>query len=81
MSKQKYVVEPRTSEGKLDVKRLSEIPFPVDGVTEEKLFDYYFRHYEGEKKYSEFGYGETASQEDIKKWYESKGWYIRPKTW
>jgi hypothetical protein len=55
MSKKKYVVEPRTKEGKLDVKRLTEIPFPIEGITEEKLFDYYFRHQEGEKKYSEHG--------------------------
>lgn len=53
----------------------------IESLYQQFGFDYYFKHQEGEKKYSEHGYGEVASQEDIKKWYESKGWYIRPKTW
>ena len=65
---QVFVVEGRKPDGSLDVK--NEPPFLY--ATMRQLFDYYFRKHPQADK---------AAQEEILKWYNSKGWYYRPKTW
>lgn len=74
--KKKFVVEARFEDGTLNVKAPT-VPegsrLPVDGATEDQLFDFFF------KKNPNY---RTASWHDLVEFYDSLGGYvIREKTW
>lgn len=65
----KHVCEERYPDGTLDVKR-HDAPFREGDL--DKIAKYY---------YGENPKVESASWQEIEVWYNSKGWYLRPKTW
>ena len=65
-----YVVEARNPDGTLNLK--GEQP-PFITATEDELFDLYFKHNPDGAS--------SVSLETIAKWYRSKGWVYRVKTW
>ena len=71
----KYVIEPRNSDGSLNVKHYDpkEPKSFITGITEKEFCDYYFKE-SGDKS-------ESQSMEVIYKWFNDKGLYIRRKTW
>lgn len=83
MKPQLYVVEPRHKDGSLNVKDHDcFLAFKASGVTERFIVEYFFRHSEDTKELDKsVAHVQTASMETIYKWYNAKGWYIRPKTW
>lgn len=66
----RYAVEKRTPDGQLD---FSAPQPPFIEATVNELCDYFFAR-------SDFA-GESASQEQIAKWYADQGFYYRVKTW
>lgn len=69
----KLIVEKRHEDGSLD---FSEPQPPswmqYDGVSADRLCDYWFRHNPG---------AERVSQDTVIRWFMEKGWQIRAKTW
>lgn len=70
----KYVVEARLKDGSLNVKHYdkNEPMSFITGISANELFDFYFRHNDGI---------ESATQEDIIKWFGNRGEIIRRKYW
>jgi hypothetical protein len=81
--KKLFVVEARHKDGTLNVKDYEVMfAFKASGVTERFIVEYFFRHTEDTKDIDKsVAHVQTASMETIYKWYNEKGWYIRPKTW
>jgi len=71
----KFVIEPRNSDGSLNVKHYDprEPESFITGIAEKGICDYYFRE-SGDKSKSQ-------TMEVINKWFNDKGLYIRRKTW
>jgi len=69
-----FIVEPRNIDGSLNVKDENNCfqTFNVEGVTENQIFDYYFRIFPA--LYSD-------SWTNVRKFFANKGWYIREKNW
>jgi hypothetical protein len=66
---QKYIVESRHPDGSLNVK---DTTCPLLVATYNQICDVYFR---------EHPEADSTPQEAIKEYFNSKGWYFRPKTW
>jgi hypothetical protein len=68
-----YVVEPRNADGSLNLKLpLKPFNIPIEGITEDKLFDIFFAQHR-EKK--------SAGLAEVVNWLEGLGYKIRVKTW
>lgn len=50
----------------------TDLNLPFMEADEDRICQYYFRNVPGEG---------SATQEEIAKWYNDRGWYFRPKTW
>lgn len=70
-----YVVEPRHPDGSLDVKRIDGefgSKYPASGITERKVFRYYFLAHPKAR---------GASAAEVWEWYRAQGLCVRIKTW
>jgi hypothetical protein len=74
MRHQLFVVEPRNEDGSLNTKHYdpSEPKEFITGITEDGIFDFYFRHNKDKQ---------SASQEEVAEWYRQRGLRYRRKTW
>lgn len=73
-----FIMEKRDKSRKLD---MSDPQPPFLECTYDDIAQYYFRHNPDGTGTSEFGHGIVATQNDIRDWYASRGWYWREKTW
>ena len=64
----KYIIEARKADGTLDTN--NQTPFLI--ANEIEICNYYFQHNTNK---------ESATWEEIHKYFNGKGWYIREKTW
>lgn len=70
-----YVVEPRNADGSLNLKLpLKPFNIPIEGITEDKLFDIFFAQAQHREK-------KSADLAEVVRWLGDLGYKIRSKTW
>lgn len=70
MRSKQYIVEARDHDGSLITEPDKQPPFPVASAAQ--LHEYYSEH---------SGNPSFVPYETLRDWYESKGWFLRERTW
>jgi len=69
---QKYIVEARDDKGNLIFDCEQPPAEWISGVTIDQMYQYFFCNHP---------HAESTTWKELIEWFNSKSWYVRPKTW